>query len=100
MIQRAEFADNQVRVFLTGSIYIEEAKLIQEKIFGLIAHGHKRFALDLSEVDYIDSSGLGVFISINKQALKRGGGLEISGIKGIVKELFELTRLTKVFGIE
>lgn len=100
MIQRAEIEDDKVRIFLTGSIYIEEAKLIQEKILSFIEHGQKRFLFDLSEVDYIDSSGLGVFISIKRQALKRGGCMEISGIQGMVKELFVLTRLTKVFGIE
>ncbi len=100
VIHRAEITDTQVQVFLTGSIYSEEARQIQEKALRFIEHGHKTFSFDLSEVDYIDSSGLGVFVSINKQALKKGGSMKISGTQGLVKEIFEMTRLTKVLGIE
>lgn len=100
VIHREEIVDNQVQFFLTGSIYGEEARQIQTKILGFIAHGHKIFAFDLTEVDYIDSSGLGVFVAINKQALRKGGQMKISGLRGMVREVFELTRLTKVFGIE
>lgn len=100
VIQRAEITDTQVLVFLTGSIYSEEARQIQEKTLRFIEHGHKTFSFDLSKVDYIDSSGLGVFVSINKQALKKGGSMKISGTQGLVKEIFEMTRLTKLLGIE
>lgn len=100
VIQRAEITDSQVQVFLTGSIYSEEARQIQEKTLRFIEHGHRTFSFDLSEVDYIDSTGLGVFVSINKQALKKGGSMKISGTQGMVKEIFEMTRLSKVLGIE
>ena len=100
MIQRAEITDTQVQVFLTGSIYCEEARQIQEKTLHFIEDGHKIFTFDLSEVDYIDSSGLGAFVSINKQALKKGGSMKISGTQGMVKEIFEMTQLTKVLAIE
>ena len=99
MIQSAEIVDNQVQVILSGSIYIEEAKQIQAKIQDFIEHGHKRVAVDLSAVDYIDSSGLGMLVALHKQTLKKGGCMKISGINGMVREIFELTRLTKVFGI-
>ena len=56
--------------------------------------------LDLEKVDYIDSSGLGVLVAINKRTLQNRGKLIIKGINGLVKELFELTRLTKVFEIQ
>ena len=100
VIQRAEITDNQVQVFLAGSIYSEDARQIQEKTLRFIEHGHKTFAFDMSEVDYIDSSGLGVFVSINKQTMKKGGSMKISGTQGLVKEIFEMTRLNKVLGIE
>ena len=100
VIQRAEITDNQVQVFLAGSIYSEDARQIQEKTLRFIEHGHKTFAIDMSEVDYIDSSGLGVFVSINKQTMKKGGSMKISGTQGLVKEIFEMTRLNKVLGIE
>ncbi len=99
MIQSAEIIDNQVQVVLAGSIYIEEAKQVQAKMQDFIEHGYKTFSFDMTAVDYIDSSGLGMLVALHKQALKKGGCMKIIGIKGIVREIFELTRLTKVFGI-
>ena len=99
MIQSAEIVDNQVQVVIAGSIYIEEAKQVQTKIQDFLEHGYKKFSFDMSAVDYIDSSGLGMLVALHKQSLKKGGCMKISGINGMVREIFELTRLTKVFGI-
>ena len=55
---------------------------------------------ELEGVDYIDSSGLGTLVAIQKQALQHSGGVTLKGIHGLVKDLFELTRLNKVFDIQ
>ena len=69
-------------------------------MFNLHLQFANNFLLDLEKVDYIDSSGLGVLVAINKRTLQNRGKLIIKGINGLVKELFELTRLTKVFEIQ
>lgn len=51
-------------------------------------------------MDYIDSSGLGVLVAIQKKALPRKGNVTLVGASGIVKELFELTRLNHVFSMQ
>ena len=66
----------------------------------ILIKGHKTFIIDLGGVDYIDSSGLGTLVSIQKQALQHGGGVTLKGIHGLVKDVFELTRLDKVFKIQ
>jgi anti-sigma B factor antagonist len=53
--------------------------------------------VDLSHLDYVDSAGLEVFISLHKRCVKEGGSLAVRGLSGPVKELFEITRLDKVF---
>lgn len=100
MIQEITVIDNNVLVSLSGSIYVEEAAQIRESLISYIEKGHKTFLIDLSEVDYIDSSGLGTLVAIQKRALQNGGSVVIKGLKGLVKDLFELTRLTKVFEIQ
>ena len=100
MIQEITVTDNSVLVSLSGSIYIEEAAQIRESLIGYIEKGHKTFIIDLGDVDYIDSSGLGTLVAIQKRALQNGGSVVIRGLKGLVKDLFELTRLTKVFEIQ
>lgn len=99
MIQQMTFADNQVQVSLSGSIYVEEAAQLRESLLGYTAKGYKTFIIDVSEVDYIDSSGLGTLVAIHKRALQNGGNVIIKGLQGLVKDVFELTRLTQVFEI-
>ena len=100
MIQEITVADNHVVVNVCGSIYVEEAAQIRESLIGYIEKGHKTFVVDLGNVDYIDSSGLGTLVAIQKRALQNGGSVIIKNLKGLVKDLFELTRLTKVFEIQ
>lgn len=100
MIQEITVTDNHVLVNLSGSIYVEEAAQIRESLIGYIEKGHKIFVVDLGSVDYIDSSGLGTLVAIQKRALQNGGSVIIRNLQGLVKDLFELTRLTKVFEIQ
>lgn len=100
MIQEVKVVNGQVFVSLTGSMYVEEAAILRKKLISYHEAGHKVFFIDLSAVDYIDSSGLGVLVGIHKRALESGGSVTISGLTGTVKKLFELTRLTKVFDIK
>lgn len=88
-----------VNVRLTGEVYVQEATILREQLIQQVEKGLKRFVIDLSGVNYIDSSGLGVLVAIQKRAVQNGGSVTIKGLKGNVKELFELTRLTKVFTI-
>jgi anti-sigma B factor antagonist len=92
--------NDEISMTINGSIYVEEAARIREQLVGYLDKGYKCFVINLGNVDYIDSSGLGVLVGVQKRAIKNGGSVRIHDIKGVVKELFELTRLTKVFEIE
>lgn len=90
---------NEVYVELEGKIYVEDAAVMREKLIELTEQGKSRFIFDMQKLTYIDSSGLGVLVAIHKRAIERGGGIVVSGLQGAVKELFQLTRLNKVFEI-
>lgn len=100
MTSHIEVVGNQVIVQLNGSIYVEEATAIREQLLEYIEQGHVEFVINLGSVDYIDSSGLGVLVAIQKRALQKNGRVIIRDLRGLVRELFELTRLTSVFEIE
>ena len=90
---------NSARVNLAGSMYVEDSASVREKLIGLIEDGVSTLTLDLGGLDYIDSSGLGVLISIHKRCLQKGGRMTVTGLRGMVKELFKLTRLDLVFDV-
>lgn len=68
----------------------------KERVGAFIKAGNQWIALDLSEVEFIDSSGLGALVSVLKQ-LGGKGEIAIGGVRDTVASLFKLTRLDKVF---
>lgn len=96
MIQEVAVVDDQLLITLSGSIYIEEATALRMKLFGCIEKGHTSMIIDLSDVDYIDGSGLGTMADVHRKVTQSGGRLQVRGLNGFVKELFELTHLSKV----
>lgn len=90
---------NYTKLTLSGSLYVNESTILREKMLEQINQGKKEFLLDFSNVNYIDSSGLGVLISMQKRLKEYQGKLILKGLNGEVKRIFELTRLTKVFEI-
>jgi anti-sigma B factor antagonist len=64
----------------------------------LIDAGDSRMVLDLSEVGFIDSSGLGVIVSILK-AVGEDGALVLCGMNQRVLTLFRLTRFDRIFSM-
>ncbi|MFH1279610.1 MAG: STAS domain-containing protein [Candidatus Eisenbacteria bacterium] len=61
--------------------------------------GETRIVLDLSELDYVDSSGLGSFVRLMKESRARGGDVRLVGPTNEVKKVLELTRLNRVFDV-
>ena len=90
----------KVNVTLSGNLYVESVTKLREECLQYIADGKIHFVFDMHNLEYIDSSGLGVLITVQKRVLQRGGKVIIRNMRGTVKELFELTRLDKVFDIE
>jgi anti-sigma B factor antagonist len=70
----------------------------KQKLTAMVERGNRLIALDISNVEFIDSSGLGVLVSLLKQ-LGGQGEIAIGGVRDSVGGLFKLTRLDKVFQI-
>lgn len=69
---------------------------LRQQISEMAGNGKNRVILDISNVTFMDSSGLGVLVSILKM-LGGSGDLIIAGANGIVADLFKLTRMDRVF---
>lgn len=69
---------------------------LKQQLLDAVDAGHPLIALDLSDVDFIDSSGLGAIVTALKHLGDRGE-LVIIGAKPAVHNLFRLTRMDKVF---
>jgi anti-sigma B factor antagonist len=76
----------------------QAANGFKDKLSGYISSGSRLIVLNMSEVDFVDSSGLGAMVSVLK-SLGEKGRLAICGITDPVMRLFKLTRMNKVFSI-
>jgi len=76
----------------------DSSRYFKEKMAEFINQGEAQILLNLSEVQFIDSSGLGALLSLLRQ-LGEQGNLMLCGIAENVMNLFRLTRLNRVFQI-
>ncbi len=93
---RTEKTAEETIVYGSGRITSTTSDLLQSTIRGLIP-GAKRIVLDLAEVNYIDSSGLGALVSVYLAASRAQCVLELANPKPGIRDLFELSKLTAVF---
>ncbi|HKN22317.1 MAG TPA: STAS domain-containing protein [Terracidiphilus sp.] len=85
---------------LSGRITLGEGSVqLRDAIRDLISKGQKRILLDLGDVNYIDSSGLGELVSAYTTARNQGATLKLLKLTKKVHDLLQLTKLYTVFDI-
>ena len=85
---------------LSGRITLGEGSVqLRDAIRDLIGKGQKSILLNLSDVNYIDSSGLGELVSAYTTARNQGAALKLLGLTKKVNDLLQLTKLYTVFDI-
>jgi len=89
--------DNVCYITLVGEIDSLSAGLIKDKIQNQIESKVFNIIIDLTQVKFMDSAGLGVLVSGLKLCSKNGGDLVLVGLTENVRELFHITRLDTVF---
>jgi anti-sigma B factor antagonist len=85
---------------LSGRIVLGEGSVqLRDAVKELINKGQKRILLNLSDVNYIDSSGLGELVSAFTSVKNAGGELKLLGLTKKVKDLLQITKLYTVFDV-
>jgi anti-sigma B factor antagonist len=84
---------------LVGRLDASTSKEFKNKIGALTEENRFNVLLDLSELDFIDSSGLGALVGALRTVNNHGGDIKIAATKPQVRAIFELTRLHRVFAI-
>jgi anti-sigma B factor antagonist len=77
----------------------EGSAAIREVVRDLLARGRKKIVLDLADVDYIDSAGLGALVSAFTSVRNEGGDLKLVYLTKKVQDLLQMTKLYTVFDI-
>lgn len=95
-----EDLDNYYLVKIFGDFDVLNSGEIKNKILEKVSDVvSKDLVIDLTNVSYIDSSGLGVLIGLHKQCKLNGRRLKLFGLNKQLEELFSLTSLDKILNI-
>jgi anti-sigma B factor antagonist len=85
---------------ISGRITLGEGNVaLREIVRDLADKGHRRIVLNLAEVQYIDSSGIGELVKTHTTLRNQNGNLKLANLSQRVHQLLELTRLSSVFDI-
>ena len=88
-----------VVVSVDGQLIVGNRQELKQRIIDALEAGDRKFLVDFTRTGYIDSSGLGVLVSLSKKIRDQGGDLRLAGLNEDLKTLFELTKLDTLFGI-
>jgi anti-sigma B factor antagonist len=85
---------------LTGRVVLgEESNQLRTKLKELLGSGKKKLVLDLAEVKYIDSAGLGTLVAGFTTAQNQGAGMKLANLTKKFDEQLHITKLVTVFDV-
>src|SRR5205085_11568022 len=92
--------DNAVVVDMSGRLTIgEPVLLLRETVRVLVNDGSRHFILNLGDVAYIDSSGLGELVSLFTTVRNKQGDVKLLNLTAKAKDLLQMTKLLTVFDV-
>ena len=86
-------------VDISGGIDGEKSAAVRNLVSDLLSEGHKQVLINLGEVHFIDSWGLGTLFSCLKSVRKQGGKLKLLNLTNHVRDIMQHTNLYAVFDI-
>lgn len=92
--------DGIVAIECNGRIVLgEESSTLRDQVKQTLQDGAKRIVLNLGEVNYIDSSGLGTLVALHTTALNAGATIKLANLTKRVGDLLQVTKLLTVFDV-
>ena len=91
------YVSGQVVLLVAGRMDAESAPQFENKCRSCVAEGLTTLIVDLGDLRYISSMGLRSFLEIGKTLQGKGGALRICRVNGLVKQVFEITGLNRLF---
>ncbi|MDX1567694.1 MAG: STAS domain-containing protein [Longimicrobiales bacterium] len=92
-------SDSVTVVDVEGQLIVGNRQELKQKVLEELEEGARKVVVDFTNTGYIDSSGLGVLVSLSKKIREQGGELRLAGLNEDLRTLFELTKLDTLFEI-
>lgn len=82
---------------IKGEVDVYTAPQLREAILEQTSSGQFNLALDCKELEFLDSTGLGVLVGALKRVRENAGSLVLANVPPRIRKVFDVTALTKVF---
>lgn len=83
---------------LKGKVTLGEGdEMLKDKVNSLVNQGHRKIILNLAEVPYVDSAGLGEIVRTYTTVSRQGGSLKLLNLTKRITDLLSITKLLTVF---
>jgi len=80
-------------------VFGDESALLRDEVKKAVADGNKKIVLNLGEISYIDSGGLGTLVALHTTAHNAGGSIKLANLTRRVGDLLQVTKLLTVFDV-
>ena len=87
-------------IFLSGEVDVGNCGIFKEELGKAVENTERDITLDLSDLDYIDSAGLGILVGVFKRLDEKGLSLRVVNSNDYIKKLFRITKLETLFAVE
>ena len=92
--------DGVTVVALDGRIVLgEESNALRERVKSLIAEGKTKVVLNMANITFIDSAGLGTLVAAHHSAKSQGAALKLAHLGSKFQEVLQITKLLTVFDV-
>ncbi len=89
---------NVAIVDLSGKITLgENTGILRDELRSLLAQGNKNIVLNMKDVNYVDSAGLGELVGAYTTAANQGGAVKLLHMQGKMRDLMQITKLHTIF---
>jgi anti-sigma B factor antagonist len=99
-LEVVERTERAVTARLSGDLDIVTSEEIKRELRQLVDVGHVAVELDVSDVGFVDSSGLGVLVAVHRHAEAAGGRFVVRSVPPQLMRLFEITRLGDLLTVD
>lgn len=86
-------------IVCSGSLDADNVPVFKKAAYDAFESGVIKFILDASKMDFVDSMGLGVLISLLRKLKQKNGDIKIASLTPDVKTIFEITKLYRLFDV-
>lgn len=97
---REDKSADSVKIYVSGEVDIYTSQKLKERLYEIADSSQLDLRIDCTELNYLDSTGLGILVGALKKARLYNRNIYLSNLKESIKKLFIITGLDKLFILE